>query len=160
MKVVSLLLLIFTTAGCTGIYNGSYLDRDHAYVFHPCPADNIEDVRQHAFLAIQSSLADTDWVIEKRNSSQLQIAARKCVNCFKKSGDFLSRYDGCCTSIEFSVEDDARISAVRYNKRDLYKEMIDITEDWIVTLERNYAELRCYSDELLKERIVGQNVLR
>lgn len=133
---------------------------EDALLLNPCPADNIADVRHHAFLAIQSSLAETDWVIEKRKSESFQIVARKFIIGFKESGDFLTRSDSYCTSINFFVREDAVIYAVRYDKRNLYKEMIGTTEDWVVNLERNYAELRCYSEELLKERIAGQKVLK
>lgn len=151
MKKKVLLLFVVLLFGC-GPNPRTYLDFQHAERFVPCPSDNIENPQQHAFVALQASLTEEDWVIEKLESEKFEVVARKCRSPHR--GDYLELPDRLCSSVKFMVKSNAEIYAIfaKSNENHRRRAMVHQTYRWMETLERNYAEFRCYSEEKLAER--------
>ncbi|MBN2801681.1 MAG: hypothetical protein JXR91_01165 [Deltaproteobacteria bacterium] len=157
-KLLLVLSLVFTAFGCAGPYTGPYMDYKHATRFNSCPLNGIENKREHAFFALQASLADVNWVIENIDTKSLMITAKACKKDNSLPADYLKRTDNGCASILFMVRENADIFAVIPKDKPVSSSMIKYytLQDWMKALERVYSELHCFSDELLSDRVAGK----
>ena len=163
-KYLQLVITFFF--GCSGtMYNNvpwdKIYDSEHPLKLPACPADDILNPQIHSFTAIQATIADVNWIIENRVSDQFVVIGKACMNKRNLSTDWLTRTDVYCVSIVFKVEENGDIFAFRQKDKEVsYAVIMHRLENWMRDLSRNYAELRCYSDEALGERVAGQKTIK
>lgn len=138
--------------GCFYMPKKNYLDNQHPEHFIPCPSDTIESPAKHAFIAIQASLADNDWVLEKVDSGKMELVARKCIDPAFRHTDYLKRNDIDCLSVKFMVKGTGDIYAITADKKKIHPHRLEKAHSWMGSLNRNYSELRCYNDKKLLQR--------
>lgn len=152
--------LVLSTSCASAELSETYMTYDNAVLLSRCPSSGVGEPREHAFRAIQASLADVDWVLADVRAADLVVDARKCVPSNLYSPDYLKRVDGNCATVRFIVQKNADIHAVIPKERPAPRTVFRNLREWMFSLERNYAELRCYNDDVLNERVANQKGIK
>jgi hypothetical protein len=134
--------------GCMTAYRGTFLDDKHAMHFKACPSDEISDPKAHAHDALIASLASLDWVLEPVSRTD-GVVARKC-DISSLEGDPLKADTNKCLIVRFSFWATGDIIAINPREQRMSSYIANFSEEWMNRLEREYAELRCYSKEELE----------
>ena len=148
---IGLFTSVILFAGCATFSPFKIMvDNRSAIKLLPCPSDAIENPVEHSMFAIQSTIAEADWVIEKVESVNHVVGGRACLKPRNsQSPDFLKRNDVGCASVSFKVESDGTIQMMIPKEKEVNLFLSRDFDSWMIYLERVYSEVRCYNDETL-----------